>query len=322
MKENTGKKKGRKMFRVIRNILFIILGIVLLLFGALVFLRWDLLVVNFHATNFYTSYFPQDKVKPYMVFAKEVNVVQKISEDHHRTIKFDTIGVLHFSEIVAIEINNHVNNQGQDYYKIVSSSHNSSGYKKSEKIYLEASLEDLVEDGYTEEFLTAFPNTEAQQLPAVPVKRSILDYLTSNNIFGDYGFTQDPNQIKKAIVLADFNMDGEQDVAVVLENKYESSRLLVFCYNKDLKKSYLAYSEYASCPAAINLFNKDAKIFINSEILVKAPNNGIIYQILGCSTQKFAVFYNPKMMRFEKYLQVPLSEIQSDEDKDEVIENE
>jgi len=102
-------------------------------------------------------------------------------------------------------------------------------------------------------------------------------------------------------------------MAVVLENKDKDrntySFLSVLCYNKDSRKFYEAYTNSRSNFSLISPFKKDAKIFMNSENLINAPNNGFIYEILEENTKtKYAIFYNPETTFFERYLQEPINE--------------
>ena len=264
---------------------------------------------------------------------------KKKSEDSNGKITFTIVKELPFCTEVEVNLDDIVQQNDKTYYRCTYYylSSTAKNFKEKENYYLETTtFDELERRGYREDYLNTFPIKEAQQL-SVPVKRAIIGYFYSNDIYDStekFCFTQDANRIKKAIVTADFNMDEEKDVAVILErekgafvsseDKYKAHRLLVLCYNKDIGKSYVAYSNYHdNYPAVINAFNKDAKIFINSENLVSAPNNGIIYEILGGDVKiKYAIFYNFKTMQFEEYLQKPLSEIQKEYEQDSEYEEE
>jgi len=293
-------KKGTK-------VLLIIVGVLMLAAIVIGLLLWkDIYDYNQNAKKEY-----------YLVIAEKLNFVQKKSKDGNDKTTFTTVRELPFGTEVEIDFKDIVQQDNKTYYGCtyyLLDGSTAEIFKRKDNYYLETTtLDELESTSYRKEYLRTFPIKDAQQLPA-SVKRTIIGYFYDNNsIVTEEGFfTQDPNRIKKSIVLADFNMDGEQDAAVVLEDAQKSNRLLILCYNKDTKKSYLAYTASDAWSAVISSFKKDAKIFINSEDLVKAPNNGIIYEILEGSKEKYAIFYNPETMQFEQYIQKPLSEIQKE----------
>ena len=330
--QSTESKKNK--LRILKKVLLILLSIVVALGVVHCVISWEYYCFKFRNIPAAIEEFllpnakKPEKLQSCMVFVEKINIVRKISEDRNGIITFSNVRELSFGTAVEIDLNNFLWEDNKTYYRVVSTGDDTyvpkRNYKNSDDFYLELEndIEDLAEGGYIKEFLYTFPLKTVQQLPVVPVKRAILEYLTSNDYFGEFGFTQDVNRIKKAVVFADFNSDGEQDVAVVLEDKYQNNRLLVFCYNKDLGTSYVAHSDYNVSPAVINSFKKDAIIFINSENLVKSPNNGIIYEMLGGAKRKYAIFYNPKTMQFEQYDQRPLSEIQGEDEHEREYEEE
>jgi hypothetical protein len=329
--DNKKSKKRRKIWLIIVCVL-VVLGI-----GIGVLNWWKR---SHSATN-------PVKAEPFMVFVESLNVVRMPSledadvetfvgedgvefEDLSKPVEI--VKTLPYGTKVEIDLNDFQRLNGKYYYKLLSSGENEAvyTYDKNDDYYLEAIRHDpnyitggslSGDEEYKEELLLTFPVKEAQRLP-VAVKLAIVDYLNDNDLFGEYGFTQDPNRIKKAIVLADLNMDGAQDAAIVLEDKYKNNRLFVFCYNKDLETYYVAHKESSGYPAAINFFKKNAKIFIDSENLVNAPGNGIIYQMLGNTDIKYAIFYNSKTMQFEQYFQQPLSKQYEGEYEEEFSEGE
>jgi len=50
---------------------------------------------------------------------------------------------------------------------------------------------------------------------------------------------------------------------------------------------------------------------MDSEELVKAPNNGIIYESTQKDGFKYAILYDPQRLEFYQYLQIPWSEQQA-----------
>jgi len=286
-------KKGTK-------VLLIIVGVLMLAGIVTGLLIW----------NEFSNYNRKKEGEYYVVFAENLNLAQKKSKDSNDKATFTVVRKLPFGTEVEIIFKDSVQQDNKTYYRCTYCRLNGSveeNFERKENYYLEmTTFDDELDKNFDiDRCLRTFPIKDAQRLPA-SVKRFIYNDLFNPN----YSFTQDANRIKKAIVLADFNMDGEQDAAVIMEDDNRSNILLVLCYNKDLKKSYLAYNTYTGSSAAISLFKKDAKIFMNSEDFVKAPSNGIIYETLDGSKEKYAIFYNPETMQFEQYIQKPLSEIQ------------
>ena len=308
-------KKGTK-------ILLIIVGVLML----------AAIVIGLKLWKDIYDYNQNAKKEYYLVIAEKLNFVQKKSKDGNDKTTFTTVRELPFGTEVEIDFKDIIQQDNKTYYRCtyyLLDGSTAEIFKRKENYYLETTtLDELESASYRREYRDTFSIKDAQQLP-VSVKRAIIGIIYNNEgACYSYGespaFTQDPNRIKKSIVLADFNMDGEQDAAVILEDPTTTRRnlLLVLCYNKDTNKSYLAYTEDHSFPAVISSFKKDAKIFINSENLVKAPNNGIIYKMLDDEKAKYAILYNPETLQFEQYIQKPLSEIQSYGGNDEEKETE
>jgi len=336
MEDNTEKKKGKKKIKIIFIIL--ISGVVLLIGAAIAVTNENLLrpearELYYALRDKYQKKFgyPSHPMEIFsgIVLAEKLYIVEKLS-DGSESIEgeplFEPVSYLPFGIKVEIDLNNPENYLswrglkyklvsigGREYQKI--------DYKRNDDYFLAiSSLDELAKSEYAEDILYTFPNEESQQL-AVPYKRAILDYLDNNDEFGNYAFTQDPYRIKKAIIISDIDETNEQ-MAVILEDKYNrNSVLLVFIHNKKFKITSFSESYSADCLSIIHSFEKGTKIFINSENLIKAPNPGMIYELLGDEETKYAIFYNPKTMRFERYEQKPLSEIQSNNEPDYEFEN-
>jgi hypothetical protein len=243
------------------------------------------------------------------IIAPELNVVEKSKDKNGETV-YNVVETASFGTVF------HLKREGSSfgnktYYKILSAAADVQKYRK--KDYYIETLNDyeLQYTFYLEKYNRIFPLKEVQMLPS-HIKKAIVDYIND-----EYYFTQDANRIKSTVVFADFNMDDEQDVAVVLEDGYMQNMILVLCYNKDMKQSYVAFTDYNSGLAVIKYFKKNALIYMNSETLIKAPNNGIIYENLQKDGYKYAILYDPKTMQFKQYYQKPLSEIYAEESEDD-----
>ena len=283
------KRKGLKVLLIIASVLMVIgIGLVYLLW-------WEV-----------TRDERESMIADYMVVAPELNIVEKGKDGLFKAIETAPYGT-----ILNIQRKGDRQNS-KNYFKILSSSTEVDKYKKND-YYIELNDEfDLRENYYSDQFNRIFPLKEAQLLPT-HIKKAIVE---ASNYDDEYCFTQDVNRIKSSIVRADFNKDGETDIAVLLEQNNHMHRLYVLCYNKDLKQSYLAHMDYNGGFAVIRFFKEEALIYIGGEKLEKAPNCGLIYE----STQKeggfkYAVIYEPKTMKFAQYIQKPLSEIQAEEEE-------
>lgn len=128
--------------------------------------------------------------------------------------------------------------------------------------------------------------------------------LIVNNNYSDsrrYELTQNLERSKSAICYGDFDSDGIQDVAVLMDNNEDQfSRLLIICTNSATKDPYLAYAENYSDKMRINSFKKNAKIFLNSSELVNSPADGVI---LNASDTKIAMVYDKANQKFNTYFQ-------------------
>jgi hypothetical protein len=220
---------------------------------------------------------------------------------------FNVIGEANFGDIFTINTNGDV--FGDYSYNLIVSSE--SGLFAGKKYYLQSLPKTEYISSYSAEgFVKMFPLKISRALPGA-VKVAIAQYLWNNNR-AEYHCTQDVNRSQASIVYSDLNMDNEPDYAVLLEDSYRSSMLLIVCYNKDIEQAYIAFSDYWGGVGKINKFNKNASIFIDSETLLKAPNAGIMWQLIrenDDENTKYAVFYNPKTMQFIQCEQRPKSEI-------------
>ncbi|MDR1653067.1 MAG: hypothetical protein LBS01_05360 [Prevotellaceae bacterium] len=254
-----------------------------------------------------------DAVNTYVVIAPGLNIVEKTKNDAGKT-EFRIKDKAPFGTLVKLA-DEQIQLDNKTYFKIDPAE--SDGKYKGFYIETHRSNDLEREFGYTQnDYLKMFCNKEAIELPS-DIKTSIFAAVYKDNS-SDFHFTLDANRSVKQIVFADFNMDGEQDVAVIVENAdYRINRLYLMCYNSDIKQYYQEFTDNNSGWGIINKFNKNALIYINSEHLVKAPNSGLIYEMLrgkGETPLKYAIFYDPKTMQFNQYYQAPASRITEEEE--------
>ena len=134
---------------------------------------------------------------------------------------------------------------------------------------------------------------------ATKTKKLIManDYSESRS----YNLTQNLDRSKSAICYGDFDSDGLQDVAVVLDNnESQYSRLLVICTNAATKDPYLAYAENYSDKMRINSFKKGASVYMDSSSLVSSPSDGVI---LVAEDAKIGLIYDRQNQKFRTYYQ-------------------
>lgn len=250
----------------------------------------------------------------YVVFAENLNLVKKVS-GKNGAANFEVVRQLPFGTQIELYKKDFLQQDDKNYYicnyYCLLGSQNVVCDKGT---YLEISdFGDLIDGHYAETLLKTYPVKEAQQLP-VALRHCIGEYM-SDSYNNGYHFTQDPNRIASSIVKADFNLDGADDYAVTMQygTSYPqngSNMMLVMCYNPDIKKYYVVFSGFNGGLASIGEFSKGARIFMDSETLVSAPNNGIMYENphYEADRRKYAVFYDPKLKEFKQYRQVPLSQ--------------
>ncbi len=301
------RKGGRKGLMVL-----LIIAILLMAGGIFV----GLMLWKQHRVNDYTSYNNE-----YFVAAPELSVMERTRDGGFRFVDEVPYGTPFALEKTAVDVG------GKKYYRIVpfesDSEYTLPSEFKGKDCYIETTCDfDLESACYLDYYNLTFPVKEAQNLPSY-VKKTIFNYDYDHE--SDLSFTQNPDRIKSMIAYGDFDLDGEEDVAVILESidPTESwTKLFVLCYNKDLKKSYIAYEDasyYADSKPTVRTFRKDTPIYMDTEEQVKAPNNGI-FQEFPRGGDSYAIFYDPKSKEFVSYLQRPLSEI-TDEGEEEYYEH-
>ena len=286
MSENIPKGKGKKGLKV----LLIIISVLMLAGIGIGFLLWQEIA----------DYRQEPKTNNYMVIAPELNVTEKDKKG------FNSVETIPYGTIVELQRKGSYHD-GKAYHKIFATSINGDEYKKK-KYYIECINDyDVQETYYSDRYKRTFTQKDAQALPS-HVKKALMDALGENTSYNyEYCFTQDANRMKSSIIIADFNMDDEKDVAVTVERLDYGNWLYVLCYNKDIKQSYVAFQDANGGYALIRPFNKNALIYMDSEKLVKAPNNGIIYESTRKDGFKYAVIYDPERLQFNQYYQSPLS---------------
>jgi hypothetical protein len=296
----THKKSKKGLF----TILIIVSALLLILItGAILVLR---------ELNFFGDRYNETTI---VITEDTMVVTDKPKKNSDGEYTFNVIDEVHFGDIITIKDNGDI--YGDYNYNLIVSSE--SGLFAGKKYYLQALPKtEYMPSYYAEDFIKMFPLKVSQALPGA-VKVAIAHYLWDKD-HSEYHCTQDVNRSQASIVYSDLNMDGEPDYAVLLEDSYQSSMLLIVCYNKDIEQAYIAFSDYWSGVGKINKFNKNASIFIYSETLLKAPNAGIMWQLIRGNDEentKYAVFYDPKTMQFVQHEQRPKSEITYDEYEEE-----
>jgi hypothetical protein len=170
------------------------------------------------------------------------------------------------------------------------------------------------EYAYTE-FKTSFSLPEFSKLDS-KLKKLVLDNSTSDGI--KYSLTQNASKAKTSIAYGDYDSDGLEDVALILDDlKSQSSRILVICNNKVTQEPYIAFSENFGEYFAVRSFKKGTKIFINSPNVVPAPVDGLVFQN---ENTRLALLCNRLTKKFKEYDQHPVIE-EEEEEREEEEEN-
>ena len=129
------------------------------------------------------------------------------------------------------------------------------------------------------------------------VKREILKNRYANNVA--YTLTQNKERAKDVIAYGDFDDDGITDVAILIDNvERQSSRLLILCTNSATNEPYLAFAETYVDKLRIKSFKKGAKIFLEEDVLVPSPIDGIIIKGDG---SKAAIIYDKNTQKYKTY---------------------
>ena len=131
------------------------------------------------------------------------------------------------------------------------------------------------------------------------VKKILLDDNYSDG--NSYSLTQNEARSKSSVAFGDFDEDGVQDVAVIMDNNEKQiSRLLIFCSNKVTQQPYIAFAENYTDKMRIRSFKEKAKIFLNTTEFVPAPRDGII---LTAEDVVLAIVYDMESQKFKTYFQ-------------------
>lgn len=128
--------------------------------------------------------------------------------------------------------------------------------------------------------------------------------LIINNSYSDgtsYELTQNAERAKQVFAKGDFDQDGLQDFAIILDNNEKQySRLMIFCNNKAADEPYMAYAMNFSDKVRINSFKKGAKIIMSSDGLEPSPIDGII---VNGENDKYAMVYDRSSQKFKTFYQ-------------------
>lgn len=183
----------------------------------------------------------------------------------------NAVETLHFGEVLYVK--DFYENRSGPYVEVYKTKPRE-GDSYPSRYYIATST--LVEEYSFDEFKKAFSLSPFSKLDS-KTKKIILD----NDYYDQtrYTPTQNADRATQCVAYGDFDNDGLQDVAVILDNtQRQSSYLLVICTNKVTKEPYVAYSKDFNGYYRINSFKKGAKIFKNSSNLVPSPIDGLILQ--------------------------------------------
>ena len=148
-------------------------------------------------------------------------------------------------------------------------------------------------------------------------KKGIYKLFHDNEYFdGSYFLTKIPGRAKKVIAYGNFsNKKGseytDKDIAFVIEkNDFRSSSVYIMSASGDL----LFFEEFDGELPTISSFKKGAKIFMNKEVLEKAPSDGVMIYF---KNSKKALLYLPEKKVFEEFYQYTQEDLDSRGDETE-----
>ncbi|MFX1706690.1 hypothetical protein SAMN05660461_5357 [Chitinophaga ginsengisegetis] len=99
----------------------------------------------------------------------------------------------------------------------------------------------------------------------------------------------------------DFDADGQEDMAIVIDNsEKQSSRLLIISTNIMSGEKYVVFSENYSDKIKISAFRKGAKIIMNNDSPEASAVDGII---ATGEDVKLAVVYDKQLQKFKTFYQ-------------------
>lgn len=156
----------------------------------------------------------------------------------------------------------------------------------------------LIEEYRFEKYKTNFSLAPFATLSS-GVKKILLDDNYSDG--NTYSLTQNEARAKLAVAFGDFDEDGLEDVAVIIDNNEKQiSRLLILCINKVTERPYIAFAENYADKMRVRSFKKNAKIYMNTSEFVPAPREGII---LTAEDVVLAILYDVQAQKFKTYFQ-------------------
>lgn len=156
----------------------------------------------------------------------------------------------------------------------------------------------LIEEYRFDKYKTNFSLTPFTKL-SPGVKKILLDDNYSDG--NSYNLTQNEARAKSSVTFGDFDEDGIQDVAIIMDNNEKQiSRLLILCSNKITGQPYIAFAENYTDKMRIHSFKEKAKIYMNTKEFVPAPRDGIL---LKAEDVVLAIVYDPEAQKFKTYFQ-------------------
>lgn len=116
-----------------------------------------------------------------------------------------------------------------------------------------------------------------------------------------YRITQNSARARSTISSGDFDADGKQDIAVVMDNdQKQCSRLLIIGTNEVTGERYIAFAENYADKIQIHTFKKGSKIIMDSSELEESAHDGIM--VIG-EDVKLAICYDRQLQKFKIYYQ-------------------
>jgi hypothetical protein len=116
-----------------------------------------------------------------------------------------------------------------------------------------------------------------------------------------YRITQNSARAGSTISSGDFDADGKQDFAVVMDNdQMQCSRLLIIGTNEVTEERYIAFAENYADKIQIQTFKKGSKIIMNGNELEESAHDGIM--VTG-EDVKLAICYDRQLQKFKIYYQ-------------------
>jgi hypothetical protein len=150
-------------------------------------------------------------------------------------------------------------------------------------------IEDIIEKSEFKNF-----KPEPKEIERTKIETSILSTIESHLLIDeiDYKLIEDNNRFNNTITYGDFNDDGNQDFAIVLDKLDNSeSILLVYAFNPEKNAYELIFKKAQPLLVQLKTIKKDTSISVNFE-MTSFPLDGTFFQIYNTHDNTFMVFKN------------------------------